>query len=96
MNHSNDKVSTVSEKDLAILEVGLPASLSASTVDLDPVAEKRLVKKLDWILMPMFTLICMLNSHMSIQSLSSANPYIVGLNFIDRTAIGMLCFFAYP
>jgi len=59
MSNSEDKHSTISkdEKDLAILEVGLPSS-SVSSLALDPVAEKRLVKKLDWILMPMFTLIC--------------------------------------
>lgn len=27
-------------------------------IEIDPIAEKRLVRKLDWILLPLFTIIC--------------------------------------
>jgi hypothetical protein len=33
-------------------------SHNLSTVEIDPEAERRLVRKLDWILLPLFTLIC--------------------------------------
>ena len=41
----------------AELEKASTASTPAS-VDIDPEAERRLLKKLDWILLPLFTAIC--------------------------------------
>jgi hypothetical protein len=38
----------------------LKASIASTpaSVDIDPEAERRLLKKLDWILLPLFTAIC--------------------------------------
>lgn len=30
----------------------------SNAIEIDPIAEKRLVKKLDWILLPLFTITC--------------------------------------
>jgi hypothetical protein len=50
------------EKDshdaIAIENTHVKEESSAAYEDIDPVAERKLVRKLDWILLPMFCIIC--------------------------------------
>lgn len=56
-NVDEEKASGLKKVDLTVLEE------SASPNKIDPAAEAALVKKLDWTLLPLFTLICMYITH---------------------------------
>lgn len=70
----------------SLTKSGASSSLDVEDV-IDPVAEKKLLKKLDAIMLPMFTIIC----KFSISYVFPAFQWFVssvGLNFIDRTSVG--------
>ena len=53
----------------------------------DPVTEKKLLWKLDWILLPLATSICEKTLQLFSVTRTDTSP-LDSLNFIDRTAIG--------
>lgn len=73
--------------------VSSPSSSSPAVAEpvIDPEAERRLVKKLDWILLPLFTAICECTRRRPLidaRAHQTLTPQSDVCNFIDRTSIG--------